>query len=158
MLTSRKEWVCRTSKLEFNDKEPLQVLEILVDKNKPSNISNSVPVNERLDASFCSDVVFNLSKRTLFKLKISVLQKGPGFVPTFIITMRMQIFGEKCVASSISGMKKKNNLLIKMIGLTLNRLGAPKKGHPALELFHSNVEKNFFSLLLGKAERYNFNR
>lgn len=45
-----------------------------------------------------------------------------------------------------------------MIGLTLNRLGAPKKGHPALELFHSNVEKNFFSLLLGKAERYNFNR
>ena len=73
--------------------------------------------------------------------------------------MRMQIFGEKCVGSSISGMKKKkNNLLIKMIGLTLNRLGAPKKGHPALELFHSNVEKNFFSLLLGKAERYNFNR
>ena len=43
----------------------------------------SPPVtSQRLKGYFCSDTVFNLSKKVLHEIEIQVLEKGLGFVPT----------------------------------------------------------------------------
>ena len=53
---------------------------------------------------------------------------------------------------------KKCILLTKITILKYNQLGAPQKMTPILELLLNNLEKDQFSLLPGKADRYSFNR
>ena len=71
--------------------------------------------------------------------------------------MATRIFVGKCVASGIFGMKQ--NILSDENSKcdTASPLNS-SKSHPALELFLNKVENHFFSLLLGKTDRYNLNR
>lgn len=56
----------------------------------------------------------------------------------------MRIFGKKCIASGTSGMKKNKQFTNQNDRFDTKSTWSPKKGHPVLELFHSNVEKNLF--------------
>ena len=53
---------------------------------------------------------------------------------------------------------KKPKLLMKMIGLKLNQLGAPQKVKLHYSCSLVILQKDLFYLLPGKAERYNLNR
>ena len=96
-------------------------------------------------------------------MEVSVLEKVLDSVPTsslligFRIIMSARIFVGKCVASGIFGMKQ--NILSDENSKsdTASPLNS-SKSHPALELFLNKVENHLFSLLLGKADRYNLNR
>ena len=53
------------------------MLEDLRHKEMPENIN----VSSRIQGYFCSNTVFNLSKKVLSKPEIKVLEKGLDFVP-----------------------------------------------------------------------------
>ena len=67
--------------LTGNDQEPLSTLSNL-EEDRNSNIKVAEEKNGRLEGVFCSEVVFNLSKKNLSSLEIDVLGKELRFVPT----------------------------------------------------------------------------
>ena len=117
----------------------------------------------RIEGYFCSDVVFNLSRRVLTDIEIKVLEKGLGYVPTpsrideaqlredfndFARKMRCKWFFRDEISqdfSDIPAFRPKSNW-------------NPPKGHLCLELFLSTVEEEIFSLLPGKATSFNLSK
>ena len=66
--------------LSSQDEEVLSILEELQRKSpsKDFNIDNS---SNRISGYFCSDTVFNLSKKILTDIEIKVLEKGFDYAP-----------------------------------------------------------------------------
>ena len=64
--------------LSSQDEEILSILEELQRKS-PSKASNNS--NDRISGYFCSDTVFNLSKKVLTDIEIKVLEKGLDYAP-----------------------------------------------------------------------------
>ena len=58
------------------DKEILSILEEL-EQEQSTSITNS----DRISGYFCSETVFNLSKKVLSDMKIKILEKGLDYVP-----------------------------------------------------------------------------
>ena len=50
--------------------------------DKSENEVSSPATSQRIKSYFCSDTVFNLSKKVLNETEIKVLVKGLGFIPT----------------------------------------------------------------------------
>ena len=115
----------------------------------------SLPVtSKRIIDYFCSDNVFNLSKKVLNEIEIKVLEKGLGFVPTPNIINEEDLrinFGEfsrkmRCKwnfrdepspnFSEVPAFRPKSNW-------------KPPPGHPCIELFLSKLESELFSFLPG---------
>ena len=75
-----------SSEIRLSSIEDMKLLEILEEfKNNDEIISSGsscdVIPDKRLKGYFCSDTVFNLSGRILFKSEIRVLEKGLDFAP-----------------------------------------------------------------------------
>ena len=116
-----------------------------------------------LKGFFCSDVVFNLSNKILYGTEINVLGKGLGFTPTpsfinesdfkrdfedFARKMRCKWYFRNDITENFSQLpafRNKSNW-------------NPPKGHPALEMFLSQYEKDIFSVLLGNTSTYNLTK
>ena len=58
------------------DKEILSILEEL-EQEQSTSITNS----DRISGYFCSETVFNLSKKVLSDMEIKILEKGLDYVP-----------------------------------------------------------------------------
>ena len=75
-----------SSEIRLSSIEDMKLLEILEEFQNSNEIISSgsscdVIPDKRLKGYFCSDTVFNLSGRVLFKSEIRVLEKGLDFVP-----------------------------------------------------------------------------
>ena len=115
--------------------------------------------NGRMNGYSCSDLVFNLSHKVLPNLEIDILGKGIGFslTTTFInevdLTRGSVNFAKKMRCkwffcneptedfSEIPAFRIKSNW-------------SPPKGHPALEMFLSQMEGEIFSFLPGNSTSY----
>ena len=64
--------------LSSQDEEILSILEELQRKSPSKAFNNS---NDRISGCFCSDTVFNLSKKVLTDIEIKVLEKGLDYAP-----------------------------------------------------------------------------
>ena len=124
----------------------------------------SPPVtSKRIKGYFCSENVFNLSKKVLNEIEIKVLEKGLGFVPTPNIINEEDLrrdFGEfsrkmRCKwyfrdepyhnFREVPVFRPKSNW-------------KPPPGHPCVELFLSKLESELFSFLPGKSQAYNLTK
>ena len=72
-VTSQKDFI----ELSLQDEELFSILGDLQHNEMPGNIN----VSNRIQGYFCSDIVFNLSKKVLSETKIKVLEKGLDFAP-----------------------------------------------------------------------------
>ena len=75
-----------SSEIRLSSIEDMELFEILEEFQNSYEIISSgsscdVIPDKRLKGYFCSDTVFNLSGRVLFKSEIRVLEKGLDFVP-----------------------------------------------------------------------------
>ena len=75
-----------SSEIRLSSIEDMKLLEILEEFQNSNGIISSgsscdVIPDKRLKGYFCSDTVFNLSGRVLFKSEIRVLEKGLDFAP-----------------------------------------------------------------------------
>ena len=75
-----------SSEIRLSSIEDMKLLEILEEFQNSNEIISSdsscdVIPDKRLKGYFCSDTVFNLSGRVLFKSEIRVLEKGLDFTP-----------------------------------------------------------------------------
>ena len=66
--------------LDSGNEELVNVLQSFETDKTPKKAAKVI--NERLEGYFCSESVFNLSKKVLTKTEIHVLQKGLDFAPT----------------------------------------------------------------------------
>ena len=73
LVTSQKEF----TELSSQDEDLISILEDLPRNEMPGNINTS----SRIQGCFCSDTVFNLSKKFLSETEKKVLEKGLDFVP-----------------------------------------------------------------------------
>ena len=64
--------------LSSQDEEVISILEELQRKSPSKAFNNS---NDRISRYFCSDAVFNLSKKVLTDIEIKVLEKGLDYAP-----------------------------------------------------------------------------
>ena len=75
-----------SSEIRLSSIEDIKLLEILEEFQNSNEIISSgsscdVIPDKRVKGYFCSDTVFNLSGRVLFKSEIRVLEKGLDFAP-----------------------------------------------------------------------------
>ena len=149
------------SNLTANDEELISILNNLGEERE-AVIETAIESNGRLKGVFCSNVVFNLSKRKLNSLELDVLGKGLGFVPTptcineshlhqdfldFSRKMRCKWYfrNNSNENSDESSFRVKSNWI-------------PPKGNLALELFLQCLEKDLFKKLPGKVSTYNLSK
>ena len=113
----------------------------------------------RLKGYFCPDIVFSLSNKVLPDTEINVLGKGLGFTSTpafisesdlkrdfedFARKMRYKWYFRNYITESFSQLpafRNKSNW-------------NPSNGHPALEMFLSQLEGVIFSVLPGNTSSY----
>ena len=149
------------------------IVENRVDSNKTSaqglsDKSNSVPLgrvgaDSCLKGYFCLDVVSNLSHRVLSELEIEVSGKGSGFSPTpsfinkadlkrdfvdFSRKMRCKWYFRNDISENFS----------ETPAFRTKSTWNPPQGHPALEIFLSQMEADVFSLLPGNTAQYNLSK
>ena len=140
-----------------------------VDTNRNMEISSeelyqqNTTYKNRLTGYFCSDTVFNLSKKVLSDAKIKVLKKGLDYAPiqnktnepelqrdfeNFCRQMRLKWFFRNEPTPSFSetpAFKTKSSW-------------NPPKGHPCLEVYLSQVEKELFELAVSHLGYSNFTK
>ena len=138
--------------LTKSDESLVNILDDLLqdDNNVVSNESNlseevlTLP-NGRLNGKFCSELVFNLSKRKLTEFEVSVLEKGLGFAPTpFAINeAKMKTDFENCARKMRCKWHFRNNVTENFSEVPAFRTKSkwqPPKGSPSLEVFLSRLE------------------
>ena len=106
--------------------------------------------NGRQQGYFCTDVVFNLSHKVLADLEISVLGKELGSSPTLTFINEADLkrdfvgFARK-MSSKWFFAKKLRMTLLKFQHSNFSKSNwSPSKGHPALEIFLSQMEGEIF--------------
>ena len=142
--------------LTKGDESLVNILDDLLqdDNNVVSNESNlseeviTLP-NGRLKGNFCSELVFNLNKRKLTELEVSVLEKGLGFAPTpFAINeAKMRTDFENFARKMRCKWHFRNNLTENFSEVPAFR--NKSKWKPSLEVVVSRLESELFALLPG---------
>ena len=128
------------------DKEILSILEEL-EQEQSTSITNS----DRISGYFCSETVFNLSKKVLSDMEIKILEKGLDYAPIqnkindselrrefedFARRLRLQWYFRNKPTSSFSEPRP----------FTPKSSWKPPKGNPCLEIFLSQIEKELFEV------------
>ena len=139
--------------LTSQDRELVSILDELqnVSVTGPSNNTDST----RLTGYFCSETVFNLSNRVLSDAEIKVLEKGLDYAPIqnkinepelrndfneFCRRMRLKWYFRNEVTPNFS----------EVPAFRPTSSWNPPKGHPNLEVFLSEVEKELFTVVDSK--------
>ena len=116
--------------------------------SKDFNINNS---NDRISGYFCSDIVFNLSKKILTDIEIKVLEKGLDYAPIQNKINEPELrrdFEEFCRRMRLKWhFRNESTPYFKETPVfTPKSTWKPSKGHPNLEVFLSQIEKDLFEL------------
>ena len=131
------------------DRELASILEDLenIDNNREANATEK----NRLSGYFCSDTIFNLSRKVLTDSEIKVLEKGLDYalIQSKINEPELRNdFKEFC-----RGMRLKwyfrnepSSEFIETPSFTPKSSWQPPKGHPSLEVFLSEIEKEIFAI------------
>ena len=119
--------------------------------------------NGRQQGYFCTDVAFNLSNMVLNDLEISVLGKGLSSSPTLTFIneadLRRDFVGfARKMSSKWFFRKETTDDFIEISAFRIKSNWSPPKGHPALEMFLSQMEGEIFSLLPGNSTSYNLTK
>ena len=131
------------------DRELAPILEDL--ENIDNNIEANATEKSRLSGYFCSDTIFNLSRKILTDREIKVLEKGLDYAPLqskinepelrndfegFCRRMRLKWYFRKEPTSEFS----------QTPSFTPKSSWKAPKGHPSLKLLLSEIEKEIFAI------------
>ena len=124
LVTSQKDFI----ELSSQDEELVSILEDLQHNEIPENIN----VSSRIQGYFCSNTVFNLSKKVLAETEIKVLEKGLDFVSIQNKINEPELrkhFEEFCRRMRLSGsfVMTLHNSLVKHLHLHLSPNGSHVK-------------------------------
>ena len=140
------------------DKQIISILEEL-QQVQSTSITNS----DRMSHYFCSDTVFNLSKKVLPDMEIKILKKGLDYVPIqnkinepelrrdfedFARRMRLKWYFRNEPSYSFN----------ERPSFTTTSSWKPPKGNPSLELFLSQIEKELFEVCKSNLGYSNFSK
>ena len=134
--------------LSSQDEEILSILEELQRKS-PSKASNNS--NDCIPGYFCSDTVFNLSEKVLTDIEIKVLEKALDYAHIQNNINEPQLrrdFEEFCRRMRLKWhFRNEPTLYFKETPVFAPKsTWKPPKGHPNLEVFLSQIEKELFEL------------
>ena len=108
----------------------------------------------RLSGCFCSDTVFNLSRRVLTEIEMKIVEKGLHYAPIqnkINEPELMQDFGEFCRNKATREFSTTRAFNPKSTWKPLN-------GSTSLELFLSQVEKDLLEMSKATLGYYNFSK
>ena len=125
--------------LSSQDEEVLSILEEL-QKKSPSKDFNINSSNDRISGYFCSDPVFNLSKKILTDIEIKVFEKGLDYAPIQNKINEPELrrdFEEFCRRMRLKWhfLNEPTPYFKKTSVFTPKSTWKPPKGHPNLEVF-----------------------
>ena len=126
----------------------LSILEELQSKS-PSKAFNINDSNDRISGYFCSDTVFTLSKKVLTDIEIKVLEKGLDYAPIQNKINEPELrrdFEEFCWRMRLKWhfCNEPTPYFLKKPVFAPKSTWKPPKGHPNLEVFLSQIEKELF--------------
>ena len=119
--------------------------------------------SRRLKVYFCSNTVFNLSRKVLTETEIGVLERGLGFVAT------LNLINEENLRRDFDDFSRKmrckwyfrselSDNFDEVPAFKPKSLWKPPVGQPCVELFLSKLEEELFSFLRGKPQCYNMTK
>ena len=129
------------------DEELLSILQDL-QQNSSSETNSS---SKRIGGYFCSGTVFDLSSKVLMDIEINILEKGFDFAPILNQINEPELrrdFEEFCRRTRIKWYccNDVSERLSERPGFTPKSKWKLPKGHPSLEVFLSQIEKELFEL------------
>ena len=132
----------------MNGDELLRILEDL-QKEKLVNNNRNCSDDTKISAYFCSDTVFNLSRRLLSEDETKVLEKGLDFAPIQNKVNEPELrkdFDEFCRQMRIKWhfRNEPSENFSTIARFRSKSSWKPPSGHPNLEVFLSSVEKELF--------------
>ena len=139
--------VADTEYFTSQDRELVSILEEL--QNNTVTVSHNSTETTRLTGHFCSDTVFNLSNRVLTDAEISVLEKGLDYAPIQNKINEPELrtdFEEFCRKMRLKWHFRNDTTpnFSEIPAFRPKSTWNPPKGHPNLEVFLSEVEKELF--------------
>ena len=137
-----------TESFRSQDRELISILYDL--QNMGVTVSSNNTETTRLIGHFCSDTVFNLIKRVLTDAEISVLEKGLDYAPILNKINEPELrtdFEEFCRRMRLKWYfrNEPTSNFSEVPAFRTKSTWNPPKGHPNLEVFLSEVEKELFS-------------
>ena len=133
------------------DEELVKILEDL-DCSKITRESANSSDESRLSGYFCSDTVFNLSKRVLSETEIRILEKGLDYAPIQRKINEPELksdFEEFCRSMRIKWhfRNEPSENFSEIPSFRPKSYWKPPKGNPNLEMFLSKVEQDLFKTI-----------
>ena len=130
------------------DEELLSILQDLQQNSSSETNSNS----KRIRGYFCSDTVFDLSSKVLMDIETNICEKGLDFAPSLNKINELEPrkdFEEFCRRTRIKWYCRNDFLenFSEKPGFTPKSKWKLPKGHPSLEIFLSQIEKEFSNKL-----------
>ena len=154
--------------LDYQDQDILKILEELQSTGEDgttfhNNISSNCVYESRIEGHFCSDTVFNLSRRFLAEKEIKVLGKGLNFAPIQNKINKPELrtdFNEFCRRMRIKWyfkdepMKEFSNIP----AFSSKSTWMPINGHPNLEVYLNQIENEVFKISREQFEYSNLSK
>ena len=142
--------------LDSQDQDILKILEELQSTGEDrttlhNNISSNCVFEPRIEGHFCSDAIFNLSRRILTETEIKVLEKGLDFPPIQNKINEPELrtdFNEFCRRMRTkSYFKNKPTKEVSNIpAFSPKSTWTPPNGHPNLKVYLSHIENEVFKI------------
>ena len=129
--------------------EEKEILSILEELEETANVS---AINKtRFSGYFCSDTVFNLSRRVLTEIEIKFLEKGLDYAPIQNKINKLELkqdFEEFCCKMRLKWHFRNEPTpeFSAVPACNPKSTWIPPNGSPSLELFLSQVEKDLFEM------------
>ena len=142
--------------LDSQDQDILKILEELQftaedETTLHNNISSNCVYESRIEGHFCSDAVFNLSRRILTETEIKVLEKGLNFAPIQNKINEPELrtdFNEFCRRMRTKWYFKDEPTkeFSNIPAFSPKSTWMPPNGHPNLEVYLSYIENEVFKI------------
>ena len=152
---------CDSMTFSTQDRELVSILEDL--QNIDFTGHNNSTETSRLKGYFCSETVFNLSKKVLTEAEIKVLEKGLDYAPIQNKVNEPELrsdFEEFCRRMRLKWYFRNDPTpdFSEKPSFTPKSSWKPPTGHPNLEVFLSELEKQIFKIVDSKLGYSNFSK
>ena len=152
---------CDSMTFSTQDRELVSILEDL--QNIDFTAHNNSTETSRLKGCFCSEIVFNLSKKVFTKTEIKVLEKGLDYAPVQDKVNEPELrsdFEEFCWRMRFKWYFRNDPTpdFSEKSSFTPKSSWKPPTGHPNLDVFLSELEKQIFKIVDSKLGYFNFSK